>query len=688
MVILTFYKTHRNPLSYEDHSMKSYEMDGIAPSLMVLVCLGMVAGPASADTPDLTQFSIEDLMRVKVVSATKVEQSLQDTAAAVFVISAEDIRRSGVTNVMEALRLAPGVEVARIDSSRWAITIRGFNGRFANKLLVMIDGRSIYTPAFSGVYWELQDLPLADIDRIEVIRGPGGSLWGANAVNGVINIINKPARDTQGGLVSVTTGNEERSIVEARYGGKWGENAQYRLYGRQARRDNFVTPQEHDAGDDWIIRRGGFRLDWQSDGRDSVSIMGDAYEGDFNENMVVPLLVLPYAERRLDPARARGGSLQTAWEHRYSENERIGLQVYYQYEDHEALLAPFRLNTFDVDFQHGFQWGERQEIIWGLNYRRYRDHFDPSELIVLTPASLTAELFSLFAQDQIALTERWQLTLGARMERNDYTGWEFQPSLRLLWKPNDHQRIWATVSRAVRTPSRVEEDARINMVTMPPEITGSLPGIVATVGDRSFDSEKLTAYEIGYRTWQGRNFSLDITAFYNDYDELFATVQGAPFLELEPPSPHLVLPLHFRNLFDDDNYGVEIATSWRPVKNWWLQLSYSYLWSQLAERQWSPLNQVSLRSSWDIHDDLELDAWVLYTGKLGSVPTLSSLGTVSVDPHLNLTLRLGWRPLPDFELSLTGANLLDDQHLELVQEVFGYPVEIERSIHGQMKWSF
>lgn len=643
---------------------------------------------AATAATDLTELSIQDLMQIEVISVAKQPQPWANSAAAVFVITNDDIRRSGVTTLAEVLRLAPGVEVARVDANRWAITIRGFNGRFANKLLVMIDGRSVYTPAFSGVYWEIQDLPLADIDRIEVIRGPGGSLWGTNAVSGVINIINKPARDTQGGLVSVTAGNEERSIVEARYGGKWGENAQYRLYGRQARRDGFVDPQGHDAGDDWTLQRGGFRLDWQPTGRDSVSVMGDVYEGDFDENMVVPLLTPPYAERRLDSTKAQGGSLQTAWERRYSESERIGLQVYYQYEDHEALLAPFRLDTFDVDFQHSFRWGERHEWVWGLNYRHYHDRFDPSELITLAPASLTTELFSLFAQDQIALTERWQLTLGARVERNDYTGWEFQPNLRLLWKLDDHQRVWAAVSRAVRTPSRVEEDARINMAIVPPEVTGSLPGIVATVGDRGFDAEKLTAYEIGYRTWRGRDFSLDITAFYNDYDELFATVQGTPFPELVPLPPHLVLPLHFRNLFNDDNYGVEIATDWRPVENWRLQLSYSYLWSRPKERQWSPLNQVSLRSSWDIHDNLELDAWLLYTGKLGSVPTLSSLGTVSVDPYLNLTLRLGWRPRPDLELSLTGTNLLDSQHLEFVQEVFTYPVEVEPSIYGQVKWSF
>ncbi|MCC8987911.1 MAG: TonB-dependent receptor plug domain-containing protein, partial [Candidatus Contendobacter sp.] len=253
---------------------------------IVLTCLGITMGQTKAAAPDLTEFSIEDLMQIKVVSAAKVEQALQDTAAAVFVITADDIRRSGVTNVMEALRLAPGVEVAQIDSSRWAITIRGFNGRFANKLLVLIDGRSIYTSQFSGVYWEIQDLFLPDIERIEVIRGPGGSLWGANAVNGVINIITKNSKNTQGGLATLTAGNEERTIAGVRYGGKLGDHAHYRVYGQFTERDGLATPDGHDAGDDWRISKSGFRLDWTPLAKDAVAIQGDYYDGHFDQNLV------------------------------------------------------------------------------------------------------------------------------------------------------------------------------------------------------------------------------------------------------------------------------------------------------------------------------------------------------------------------------------------------------------------
>jgi iron complex outermembrane receptor protein len=664
-------------------------MNKLSQELVLLACMAITTGQVGAATPDLTQFSIEDLMQVKVVSAAKVEQALEDTAAAVFVITADDIRRSGVTNVMEALRLAPGVEVARIDSSRWAITIRGFNGRFANKLLVMIDGRSIYAPQSSGVYWEVQDLFLPDIERIEVVRGPGGSLWGANAVNGVINIITKSSKDTQGGLVTLTAGNKERAIAGVRYGGKLGDDAQYRIYGQFTERDGLVTPDGHDAGDDWRIGSGGFRLDWTPSVKDTVAVQGGHYNGNFDQNFVTPIRVPPYSDQQLFPTDNSGSSLQARWEHRYSPTEQIALQVYYQQDNYGDVQQRADLETFDVDFQHSFKLDERQEIVWGANYRRYQDHFEPAMLVSFSPDARTIQLFSLFAQDQVALTEQLRLIVGAKIEHNDYTGWEWQPNLRLLWQPTDKQRVWGAVSRAVRTPSRAEEDGRTDFVTVPPlPETGGLPAIVALVGDGNFNTEKLTAYELGYRTELNKDFSLDFTAFYNDYDHLLSTERGTPFLELTPLPPHLVFPLYFRNAFSDDNYGAEIAADWRPFETWRLQLAYSYLWSRPEQRTWSPLNRVSLLSSWKMKDDWELDAWLYYVDGIGSLPTISPLGTVTVEPYLNLTLRLGWRPRKDLELSLVGTNLLEGSHLEFVQEAYTFPVEVERSLYGQVKWSF
>ncbi|MFZ1829793.1 MAG: TonB-dependent receptor [Candidatus Competibacteraceae bacterium] len=666
----------------------------VIPLLAGLAGLGIAASQAGAATPDLTEFSIEDLMQVKVVSASKTEQALQDTAAAVFVITADDIRRSGVTNVMEALRLAPGVEVARIDSSRWAITIRGFNGRFANKLLVLIDGRTIYNAQFSGVYWEIQDLFLPDIERIEVIRGPGGSLWGANAVNGVINIITKQAKDTQGGLVTLTAGNEERAIAGIRFGGKLGDSAQYRVFGQFSERDGQVTPDGRDAGDDWRIGRGEFRVDWTPSADDSVAAQGGVYDGNFDQNYQLATLFPPYAERRLSPVDASGGSLQARWEHRYSATSRMSLQAYYQYEDRDDPLYIIEAESFDLDFQHNFALTDRQEIVWGLGYRRNRDRFTDTEVSKVRPNEDTNQLLSAFVQDQVDLIpDRLRLTAGLKIEHNDFTGWEWQPSVRMLWTPHHDHRLWAAVSRAVQTPSRGFLDSRANVAVFPPSLlTGNLPILVTIFGGGSLQSEELIAYEIGYRAQLAEQFSVDTAIFYNDYDQVIGTVQGTPFPEVRLLPPRLVLPLELQNTGSGYNTGFELAADWRPMQDWRLRLAYSHLYSDIEDRQGEPLynsgnqNRISLFSSWKLRDDLELDVWWRYVDN-DSTRTLAA-GRAELDSYSTVDLRLGWRPRKDLELSLVGANLFGGAHLEFVQEAFSVPVEVEPSIYGQLKWSF
>ena len=659
-----------------------------------------MAGQAEAATPDLTHFSIEDLMQLTVVSAAKAEQSLQDTAAAIFVITADDIRRSGVTSVMEALRLAPGVEVARIDSSRWAISIRGFNGRFANKLLVLIDGRTIYNAQFSGVYWETQDFFLPDIERIEVIRGPGGSLWGANAVNGVINIITKDTTDTQGGLLTLTAGNEERAIAGVRYGGKLGDNAHYRLYGQFTERDATVTPAGQDAGDDWRIGRGGFRLDWRSSPKDRLAMWGEVYDASLDQNYTLPALTPPYSERRLAPIAASGGSLQMRWEHQRSPASRMRLQAYYQSEDRNDPLYIVAADTFDLDFQHNLGLTDRQEIVWGLGYRRNHDRFTDTEFSKVRPDQATTHLFSAFVQDQLELIPaRLRLTAGLKVEHNDFTGWEWQPSLRMLWTPHQDHRLWAAVSRAVKTPWRGFVDSRANLASFPPSlITGNLPVLVSLFGGADLQSEELIAYEIGYRARLMDQFSVDATVFYNDYDRIIGTIPGTPFPETREVPPYLVLPLELANVGAGYNTGFELAADWRPTQDWRLRLAYSYLYSDLENQTGAPMlnigNQyrISLFSSWNPRDDLDLDIWWGYVNAYStptlSASTLSTSGRVEIDSHSTVNLRLGWRPRKDLELSLVGANLFGGNHLEFVQEALAFPVEIERSIYGQVKWSF
>ncbi|MFO1423670.1 MAG: TonB-dependent receptor [Candidatus Competibacteraceae bacterium] len=661
------------------------------------VGLGLLAGSAAATAPDLTGFSIEDLMQVKVVSAAKVEQALQDTASAVFVITADDIRRSGVTNVMEALRLAPGVEVARIDSSRWAITIRGFNGRFANKLLVLIDGRTVYNTQFSGVYWEIQDLFLPDIERIEVVRGPGGALWGANAVNGVINIITRNSKDTEGGLATLTAGNEERTIAGVRYGGKLGDSAQYRIYGQFTDRDGQTAAATGgDAGDDWRMGRGGFRLDWAPSAQDKVAVQGDVYDGNFNQNYTLPTLAPPYVESQLSRAMASGGSVQARWERQDSATSGMGLQAYYQYAKRDDPLYVADSDTFDLDFQHNFALTDRQAIVWGLGYRRDSDQFTDTLFSSVKPSQLTTQLFSAFAQDQAELIpEQLRLTVGLKVEHNDVTGWEWQPSIRMLWTLNADHRLWAAVSRAVRTPSRGEQDSRVNLFVLPPSpLTGNLPTLFSIFSPQNLQSENLIAYEIGYRSRWSERFSVDAAAFYNDYDQIIATVPGAPFPETRSFPPYLVVPLELQNVGAGHNYGFELAADWRPAQNWRLQLAYSYLHQDIQGSGGEPLfnsgilNQISLFSTWNVQDNLDFDVWWRYVHRDGALRTFSPYGNVEIDPYSTLTLRLGWRPRKDLELSLVGANLLDGNHVEYVQEAYTFPVEVERSLYGQVKWNF
>ncbi|MBL8250791.1 MAG: TonB-dependent receptor [Candidatus Competibacter sp.] len=646
----------------------------------------------------MTQFSIEDLMQVKVVSAAKIEQSLQDTAAAVFVITAEDIRRSGATSVPEALRLAPGVEAARIDASRWSVTIRGFNGRFANKLLVLVDGRSIYTPLFSGVHWEVQGPPLHTIERIEVIRGPGGALWGANAVNGVINIITKHPKDTQGGLVSLTAGTEERAIADIRYGGIWGERAQYRVYGQFADRDGQITPDGRDAGDGWRIGKGGFRLDWATSDADAFTLQGELYDANFKQNFTTFSLEPPYNNHLLSSVEAEGGSLQGRWERRYSATSKMGLQLYYQYEDRKDPLYEADLETFDLDFQHSFALGGRQEIVWGLGYRRNRDLFTDTAISRVDPKGLTTELFSAFVQDQVELIpERLRLIGGVKLEHNDFSGWELQPSLRALWTPHPDHRAWVAVSRAVRTLSRGEQNAsRINLLAVPPSpFSGNLPIVVTLVSpNQQLDPEELTAYEVGYRVRVTERLSADATLFQHDYDRLLIGDPMAPSPQIGSWPPHVLLPISLSNAGSGTKRGFELAVDWRPAERWQLRLAYSYLDSDLNRKKTdAPIytdgnhQQFSLFASWNPRDDVDVDLWWRYVDG-NETNRVSYTGANKIDPYSSVDLRLAWRPSRELELSVVGMNLLNDRHLEFVQEAFAFPVEVERGFYGQVKWTF
>src|SRR6266699_2702155 len=496
---------------------------------------GTLPAQTSQNIPDVTAITLEDLMDLQVTSVSKRAQKLADAAAAIFVITQDDIRRSGASSIPEALRMVPGLEVARIDESKWAIGSRGFNGRFDNKLLVLIDGRSVYTPLFSGVYWNVQDVMLEDVDRIEVIRGPGATLWGANAVDGVINVITKKAKATQSAVVTAGAGTEERAAGGVRYGGKLGDNTYYRAYTKYSDWGPSAYPPGMTAHDGWDALRGGFRADWTPAGANSLTLQGDIYRTRFDETLTVASLSAPYSNTFPNNGKYSGGNILGRWNHT-SEGSSMSLQMYYDnttITDHS--LFGDHQNIFDIDFQHGFHTGDSQQFVWGFGYRSIHDKNDASFTVSLQPNQVTLNQFSTFLQDEISLVDnRLQITLGSKFERNEFTGFEIEPNARLLWNLTPNQSIWTAVSRAVRTPALTEEGLRLNSQVIPPGTPANptpLPAVVAVFGSQQFNSEDLLAYELGYRVQATSSVSLDIATFYNNYSNLRSAEPGAPFVE-------------------------------------------------------------------------------------------------------------------------------------------------------------
>jgi len=657
-------------------------------TLLLAACCSTASLAASGPEPriDLTELSLAELMQLEVTSAAKTAQSLREAAAAVFVISREEIRRSGVTSIPEALRLAPGVQVARISSNAWAVSARGFNGRFANKLLVLMDGRTLYNHLFSGVFWDIQDTLLEDIERIEVIRGPGAALWGANAVNGVINIITRSAAETQGTLLAAGGGSEERGFAGARQGGRLGPETFLRLYGKVFERDGSEKLTGGAGADDWRMRRAGFRLDAEPASADAYTLQGDIYAGRIGETFIVPTLSPPYSREFDEDTDVSGGNLLGRWRRTFSADSDLALQLYFDRAlNHDAITGQAR-NTYDLDFQHRFLWGDRQGLLWGFGYRYYEDDTRPGLTTSFDPENGHESLLRGFLQDDITLiAERLRLTLGSQFEHNDHTGFEIEPTVRLLWTPRPDQTFWGAVSRGIHTPSRAEDGIRIDQFTLP----GSPPTVVALTGDRDVEAEELLAWELGYRGQWTPRLAVDLAAFYNRYRNLVTVDPGDPFLEAEPPPLHAVLPLVGGNRMRGESYGVELAADWRPRPGWRLQATYSYLqlllqtdadplFKELART--APHHQGSLRSSFDLPRGVELDLWLRCAGNLPA-PAIPS--------YLTLDARLAWSPWRDLELALIGQNLLDGAHPEFASEKLdAATMEVERGVYGKITWQF
>jgi iron complex outermembrane receptor protein len=645
--------------------------------------------------------SLDDLMNVEITSVSKKEEKLTEAPAAVYVLTQEDIRRSGATCIPEALRLVPGLDVARIDAHTWAISSRGFNGEFANKLLVLIDGRSVYTPLFSGVFWDVQNPMLEDVDRIEVIRGPGATMWGANAVNGVINIITKSAKDTQGWLVSGGGGNQDRGFGEFRYGGSHGDDLSYRLSGQYFDHADSELLGGGDGRDGWQQGRGGFRVDWQPSRVNLLTVQGDAYighEGQFND---VPTLTSPYTQRLTQFTDVSGGDVLGRWMHTLANGSEVKLQTYYDKTVRDTVVVGDNLTTFDVDLQYDRHFGSRQEVIGGLGYRLEDDAIKNSPLLLFQPNHTDRQLFSGFVQDEVTLIpERLKLTLGAKLEHNDFTGFEVEPNGRILWTPTIHQTVWAAVSRAVRTPADYERNARIEFQTIPPGglAPGSPPAVVTAVGDSAFDSEDLLAYELGYRVRPCERVSLDFATFYNEYSRLGTLTTGTPFAGTPPV--YLVVPEAIGNDSSAQTYGLEAAGNWQMLDWWRWQATYTWLHMRLhvddasttspeveSQPGGSPQQQFSMRSLMDLPHQVQFDAALRYVDRL-NVPMVTRTTAQHVPQYFSLDLRLGWKPTKNVELSIVGQDLLHAEHLEFAPTFPTQTTEVGRSIYGKITWTY
>lgn len=634
---------------------------GVTASLVVALILAphdarAQAADSLASPSALKRLSLEELMNMDVTSVSRRSERLSQSASAIQVITGEDIRRSGATSLAEALRLAPNLHVAQVNASQWAISARGFNNVLANKLLVLIDGRTVYTPLYAGVFWDAQNPPLESIDRIEVISGPGGALWGANAVNGVINVITRSAKDTPGWTVAAAGGTELRGGGSIRYGTQLAPDLHLRTYAKGFERGSTEFTAGGDANDTWHMMQGGFRLDQRRE-RSQLTVQGDVYDGRPNPDGTTPVA-------------AKGLNLLGRWSRAFSDGSDVRLQLYYDrnYRDFRNDFTE-DLATYDLDWQHRFQAGGRQELIWGLGVRIMEHRTTNLALFAFEPSDRTLRLFSGFVQDEIALVpDRLRFTIGTKFERNEYTGWEIQPSARLAWTPTGRHTLWAAASRAVRTPARIDRDFYLSVPPSLPFITGN-----------GFTSEELIAWEAGWRLQPSARSSLALSGFYHVYDKLRSA---------EPGPPPFGIPLTFENGVRGNSYGIELAGMYQISERWRLRGGYTLFDKDLVLKPGSsdlnaasaesddPRHQLLIQSIADLPGRLQFDLVARFVDVLPN-PAIPS--------YVGVDVRLGWQPIPQLELALVGQNLVEPRHAEF-SSTNPAPRDVERGGYAKLTW--
>jgi iron complex outermembrane receptor protein len=663
-------------------------MNHVASKSSAFAIAALLVGGRTASAADLDQLvalkrmSVDELLNVEVTSVSRREEDLRKAAAAVAVVTREDLRRSGANSMPEALRLVPGLHVARQNATSWSVNARGFSGVNSEKLLVLSDTRSIYTPLFSGVSWDVQDYLLEDVERVEVIRGPGAALWGSNAVNGVVNITTRNARDTHGGYLEVGAGDFDRFWLGARHGGETAGGKHFRVFGRYYDRD--ATRGLSTTTDD-AARFGhlGFRADWDGRVDTAWTVQGDAYAGEIGQlSPTVEVIGRPGPQGQLT-TDVSGGNLLARWRRQTSETSDLQLRAYYDVTRRDDPSFIDTLHTADVDLQHRFMAGPRHEILWGVASRLTSNRNESGGIFAVSPEKSDDLLVSGFIQDQIAIGDSLAVTIGTKLERNDFSGFEVQPSLRAAWTPYEAHSMWAAVSRAVRVPTRLERDVNID---------ASDPAgnpVFRLVGNRDFESERLVAYEVGYRWHARRNFWLDAALFYNDYDQLVSLELGDLFVD---DTGRVIVPVLNQNLGSGRTQGAELLVEWQPHENWRLSLTHSQIdivlrssGLDINRNVWldgtTPRGMTGLRSLVTL-GDFELDAEFRRHSRIRRIPT--DVTGAGIEAYSSLDLRLGWRLARSWRLTLAGQNLLDEEHVE-----FGTPAArgaLARAAYLKAEW--
>jgi iron complex outermembrane recepter protein len=658
-----------------------------AAGLAVLVAAPTARANTLEAGDDLTNLSLEALMNVEVTSVTRQRTRIADAPAAVYVVSEEDIRRSGATNVPEALRMVPGMMVARVSASQWAVGSRGFHDLYNKSLLVLQDGRTLYNPFFSGVLWDQQENFMADLSRIEVVRGPGATLWGANAVNGVINISSKPANETQGALLQARIGDEEH-IGAVRYGGKIGGDTFYRVWTRYRDTDDQPLFDDTEGFDGWDDLHSGFRIDKYPSPDDALTLQGEFFNNTIGQRVVVPMFAPPFVGIDQNDFTVFGGHVLGRWRHVVDEESDYTIQAYYDAFNRDDPILGYIQHTFDVDFQHRFRLTERQQIIWGGGYRFQTDALNDNPLFRLDPDHFDSHLLSAFVQDNIALVPtKLHLFLGSKFELNSYSGFEVQPSARLLWTPSDRHSVWGSVSRAVRTPNRFEKHGSLALSRFP--TPQGIPAELRIEGRGGTVAEELIALEAGYRFQAGRSFALDVATFANRYDHLTTFAPGTPSFDPTGPVPHLVIPAAIANAAEAETYGLEVASTLNVTTNWNLHASYTlfhaFQHSLTADDEMGaegnvPHNQFHVRSHLDVTRDVEFNASAYYVDRL-------SFG--GIDPYVRIDANVVWRPTKGVELQAGVFNAFDGEHPEFNSPSFRtVPTQPERAVWFQASFRF